>query len=228
MQILPTDDGEIIMFVRAMRTINTLYEEQYFTACDAPNADPYGSDATSATAGITILKGTPGKRKVIARLKVTGRAQDVHSAAVSGSRIVALVIESRFDRYHNIDIAAQSFPNADFETAEPILLFSNDNGASWAAITLPTVRRYVGQLSVAGDGRFLLPVMLSGGEDWGVFAFPSPDSDDWAIVGRISVEDEHSMMGCVFNVASGSKWHSATPGQPWLSDDKITPPWETP
>lgn len=226
MQILPTDDGEVLMFVRSMRAINTLYGGAYFVACDPANADTYADDAAFATAGITILKGVPGSLQVIARLKIAGRALDIHSAAVSGSTIVALVTESRFDRYTYTDITAQSFNNADFETAEPLLLFSEDNGVSWAVIALPTVRRHVGQLSVAGDGRFLLPVMLTGNEDWGVFAFPSPGSDDWEIVGRFGVEGEHAIAGCVFNVARGGRWHSATPGQRWLSDDKIQPPWE--
>ena len=241
----PTNDGEIVGAIPAGRTINIFGPETNgYTAFDLANTSPYsGTEETGYTPshGLTLFKGPPGEMQVVFRLFIPGRAFEVHdSIQVSGARVVLIAREAR--RRVLYDGATPLTPASWFYGYPTILLYSDDHGETWSAMTLAAARAYTGALSVAADGDFLLPLRINDTEEdvprpqFGVFKFRDPEGV-WKLVGRIGFEHSETLVlgsgmmpefGSVFNVARGVRFTSASPGQPWLSNDAITPPWETP
>jgi hypothetical protein len=177
--------------------------------------------------------------QVAARFFQPGRALEVHdSIQVSGSRVLVVVREAR---YRVLSDGATPLTSAAWFYGHPtILLYSQDHGQTWAAMTLQSARAYTGTLSVAADGDFLIPLRIADTEDgevqFGVFKFTDPEGD-WRFVGRIKAEHPENLgsgsgimpiFGAVLNPLRNKMFASPTPGQPWLSDDRITPPWELP
>lgn len=215
---LPVSTGEILYACRAFYMRGSTGSGVGF---DAANASAYGTGAGVATAGVTILKGPLGSAQVTYRFSLPDRSLQVVSAAVSGRRVVMLVVDVGLNRYIN----AVPYPNPHFDTLPGVLLESEDDGDTWTSVTLPVVGSALGGLSVLSDGRFALPVRETGDEYFTIYAFRQ--FAQRSRIGRLSSEPDHGEMGEVveINDRNGRAVHPM-PGTPWVCDERVNPPWE--
>lgn len=231
----PLNDGNLLLFTRAWRTSGTApvgFDEVNTTAY------PVSPVHVPHTLGVTIFRGIPGQMSVVARFSVPDHILDVLEVVVANTRVLALVVPAYYEGTGAGDSLSYLFYGNNRPHHSARLLYSGDNGVTWEMVDTGLHMDNLSRLSVAANGDFMVatPSQTTSPRSWNIYSFRNPseqwkkrstmESDPYCISLRSPTKRDWPKPGAVVEITKGRS-RSLTPGQPWVSDDRVQPPWET-